>query len=350
MAYATIMSSFWNGSFVVEPRPVQNNALSNLLILSSDSTLDGDRYRAYASVAEATTDFDDGFLSAAALARVTTAFGQAVAPSTLYVGRRNSGSETYAQALTAVAAAGLTFGLVDSDADSGSEATSVDSYVAANLAISIITGAEGAWITGSPPASYPTTSDSTAVVYHPTAGQYPATAILARAAGTNADLTRPDFTAPLTGVATYNLSSTEAGHVLANHANPLEPLNDGGAVLYPPPGGVKAMSGEYLYTRFSVIYLTYRWRSAIATQYATFAAQNKVWPYNAAGEAALRGCLQPAIETGLAVGYFAPTDTLPRGYAITTTRAGSVITATVQIGLLDGTTEVITLTYLERAA
>lgn len=354
MPGVTIVSRFWNASFIVEPRPVTDDALSNLLILSSDSTLNGDRYRGYADLAEVTADNALTYVSAAALARATIAFRQSPAPSVLYIGRRDTSGtpETYQAALTAVAAAGLAFGLVDSDADSGAEAASVAAYcdAASPPVIAIITGAEGGWITGTPPGSYPTTSDSTAVVYHPTAGQYPATAILSRAAGTPADSTRPDFTAPLAGVATYSLTTTQYDFVQANHANPLVPLQNGGTVLYPPPGGILAMSGENLYTRFTVMFFTYRWRSAIAAAYAKFAAQNKVWPYNAAGQAALASALQPAIDTGLAVGYLTPLPDLPRGYEITYALAGGVITATARLGLLDGTTEIVTVTYLERAA
>lgn len=349
--FATIMSTFWSGSFIVEPRPVTNNALSTLLLVSSDSTLDGDRYRLYASLDAVVTDNLAGFVSATALAMSTVAFAQSPAPSQLAIGRRDAGaSETFSAALTAISTAGLQFGLVAPDSTTGAQATSVASYTDANPMIAIVTDDDAAWGTGTPPAGFPTTSASLGVVIHPTAGQYPHVAILSRAAGTPADSTRPDFTAPLASVATYNLTETQRANAIANHANPLVPLEAGGTLLYPPAGGVKAMSDEYLYTRFAVMFLTYRWRAAIASQYATFASQNKVWPYNVAGEAALRGCLQPAINTGLAVGYFTPNDTLPQGYEISTSRSGGIITATARVGLLDGTTQVVTVTYVERAA
>jgi hypothetical protein len=349
--YATIMSTFWSGSFIVEPRPLVNNALSTLLLVSSDSTLDGDRYRLYSSLDSVIVDEGDGFVSATALAMATVAFGQSPAPSMIAIGRRDAGaSETFAQALAAISADGLQFGLVAADSTTAAQATSVASYTDANPMISAVVSADSAWGTGTPPAGFPTTSASLAVLIHPTAGQYPHVALLARAAGTPADSTRPDFTASLAQVSSYNLTETQRANALTNHANPLVPLESGGSLMYPPAGGARAMSDEYLYTRFAVMYLTYRWRSAIANQYARFASQNKVWPYNTAGESALRGCLQPAINNGLAVGYFTPNDTLPQGYEVSTSRSGGVITATARIGLLDGTTQVVTVTYLERAA
>lgn len=351
--YATIMSTFWDSTFVVEPRPTQNNALSTLLLVSSDSTLDGDRYRLYANLAAVASDEDSGFVSASGLAMATTAFAQPIAPSLIAIGRRDgAGSETFATALAAIANEGLQFGMVVPDAATAAQATSIDGYVATTTlpTLAVVRSADAAWITGSPPSGWPTTSASTAGIYHPTAGQYPDVAACSIAAGINANLSRPDFTSPLTNVSTYDLTETQRAFALANHINPLVPIQNGGTILYPPAGGLKAFSGEYLYTKFTIMYLTYRWYDSISAQYAKFASQNKVWPYTQAGDAALVGCLVPAINVGLQVGYFAPTEALPQGYKITTSRAGGQITATAQVGLLDGTTQVVTVTYVERAA
>ncbi len=350
--YATIMSGFFEQSFIVLPRPVTNSALSTLLIVSSDSTLDGDRYRTYSSLTGVQTDATAGDVSATGLALATVAFAQNPRPSTLAIGRRDGGSsETFATALAAISNAGLEYGLVGGDSTTGAQATSIASVTDANPMLALVSSADAGWLTATIPSGYPTTSPSLGVVVHPTSTEYPHIAMLAAAAATPADVSRPDFTRSLVGVASYNLTEPQYNYARTTHkANPIGPLSSGGTLRYPPRGGAVSLSGEHMYTRFSVMYLTYRWRSAIETQYATFAAKNKVWPYNSDGEAALMSCLVPTIARALRVGYLAPNDDLPTGYAVEITRSGGEMSATVRVGLLDGTTKIITVTYVERAA
>jgi hypothetical protein len=352
MAYATIMSEFWDPTFLIEPRPVTNDALSTLLIVSSDSTLNGDRYRLYADLAEVQADVTATYVSATALAYATAVFAQSPAPNLIAIGRRDTsgGGESFATALGAIATAGLQFGLVVPDSTTAAQATSVASYTDGQPMIALVLSADGGWITNTIPAGFPTSSTSLGVIYHPTAGQDAHAAIMGRAAGQPADTSRPDFTAPVAGITLYNLTPAQQAFAAGHNCNTLRPLQSGGTVPYPPISGCVSLDGENLYTRFTVMFYTYRWRDAIASQYAAFAAQNKVWPYNDAGKAALAGCLQPAIDTGLAVGYLTRTVDLPNGYTISYSLAGGVITATVRLGLLDGTEQIITVTYVERAA
>lgn len=350
--YATIMAGFYEQTFVVQPRPTVNNALSTLLIVSSDSTLDGDRYRTYTSLADVQTDATAGDVSATGLALATVAFAQSPRPTSIAIGRRDGGgSETFATALAAISNAGLEYGLVGGDSTTGAHATSIASVTDANPMIALVSSADSGWLTGTIPSGYPTTSSSLGVAVHPTSTEYPHIALLAAAAATPADQSRADFTRPLVSVATYNLMTTQYNYArTTNKANPFAPLSSGGTSLYPPRGGAVALSGEYLYTRYTVMFLTYRWRSAIETQYAVYAAKNKVWPYNQDGETALFSCLVPTIQRALQVGYLSPSEELPSGYAIEMSRSGGEITATVRVGLLDGTTKIITVGYLERAA
>jgi hypothetical protein len=74
-----------------------NRGFDVVMLISSDSTLNSARTVAYASAAEVATALAAGYLSSAAAAAATLAFGQPRPPATFVVGRKASG-ETWADA------------------------------------------------------------------------------------------------------------------------------------------------------------------------------------------------------------------------------------------------------------
>ena len=347
MAFYTVMDGFYSQTVLVQSRPNAVDGLSTILLVSGDSTLDGDRYRTYASLAEVQTDVDAGDVSATALAMATTAFGQSPRPALVAIGRQTD-PESFSAALTAISAAGLLFSMFAIDSHVAADVTSAASFAETGYFLFVAVCNDAAAITGSPPSGWPTTSKNTAKIYHPTAGQYPDVAAIALAAGLDPDVQCPAFSAPGSSVTAYSLTTAQRNFAVANGFNALAPLDTGEATY--PDGPLKATTGEFAYIAFTKAWLTIRDRQAIAAAYAGYASFNQKFPYNAAGIAAITGALNDVTQTGLAAGYFAPTEALPLGFTTQVTLGGGAATVVRRIGILDAVETISDTVYLERAA
>ena len=93
-------------TILLDPAPVTGTDFGAIMIIADEANgtdLDGDRTRTYASLAAVQVDNTAGFVSAGLLAAATAAFAQAVQPTSIKIGRRDSvGGETYADALALI--------------------------------------------------------------------------------------------------------------------------------------------------------------------------------------------------------------------------------------------------------
>jgi hypothetical protein len=213
----------------LDPAPGPVRGFSNLLILVDEAggtgnDLGGDRFVTYSSAAEAVTDnATTGFLDAATLTAVQTAFAQDPPPNKVLVGRVDTGgAETYPDGLDAVITAGAQFyGVVTDLRDAADEATQeafaehvesgVDGTYLTCLAVN-----NASWLTATPPTAAAGTMEDivdnqrTIVVWHDDVTEWQDVAYMANRLAADPDEVSAPWDAEVQAVGAHTAILTQA--------------------------------------------------------------------------------------------------------------------------------------------
>lgn len=320
-------------TITIDPLPSGVQGIGPMIYLDPSSSLDGDRVRTYTSVAGAAADNAAGFLSSDALDAVTIALGQSPRPASVLVGRKAGGEDWDDAAIACAAVASFTFVCMSSRtiADAMTLATWADATIDK---IVIFQNGDSSWLNSGVPAGF-TAHPSLAVVYHPTSTEHAAEAYAAILSAVDADVVAPAGWGTITGIDTYDLTSSQATALAGNFANGLLPLRDNGSDRNIHHGYVS--TGERVSAVITRAWTGIKIEAAVAALFSTYYSSGRRLPLDARGEAAITSILSAIGAQGLAAGHYTTRADLPDGYAfVTSIDAGTLtINVTGQYGLLD---------------
>lgn len=342
------------GSFVPAPLVVSSFAV---LIASPDSSLDGDRSRAYASPQAVQADSDVS-AGAQALAAALAANGYAGA---VVVARWDPSAsptpETVADALGGASDDGRIWywTLVQSMTISVIEAARVwinANGSAVNPYVLLWSTDDAGAITSSPPGGELALREDVRAwpVFSPQDSQVPAAVWCGANARIDLDSQCPGGTPIVTGATAYDLTGPQFADAVDNGYNVILPSEPGSSVRVVREG--VAAGDEPAYTIISLDWYGVRVGQDFTSIRQRFDALNRKLPLGPAGEALLIEAAAARARQGVEAGHFGTEalDDLPDGYEITavTDRAQRTITVTARLAIQDSV-RTIALTYtLER--
>lgn len=275
-----------------------------IIFPKADCSLNGDRIRTYTSPAEAQADETAGYISAEALEAITLGFGQSPPPRAIKIANIDLvGSETYAQALTAIQA-------VDDDwvgvAIASRDVSDIEAVGVACEALDKIFVAQ-ANTAGILTSTFPTGLtdivglDHTALVYDLADADWADAIWLANRLAFSPDEKSAPWEAPLKGTTDYSatINSTEKGYALGHNVNLILPY--GAAPTFVGPGVV--MSGKPIYEVLTAIWMKIRMRERLAAMVIRYTSAGDKIPLTPAGQYAVKSELDAVLQTAVAAGH-----------------------------------------------
>ena len=268
--------------------------------------LNGDRYREYASVAEAEVDEAAGYITSAVVDAMDACFAQTRKVSALRVCRVDTGGgESYSDALTALENAGPTGGIWGLMMDSRSAATQVAfaTAVQAKPYMLFLQSADSDWLTSGLPSGYANLSNDerTAVVYHDTAAQWADVAWACNRLAFDPDLSSQgsvQWECPLLGIDDYStrLTSAQVANAKANNCAVIGELGSAPAFLDP---GVSC-TGRAIYEQLTADWFSARLREAMEALVVQQANRGRKILLNTTGQAMVLAKAQEVVQTAIA--------------------------------------------------
>ena len=307
----------------LDPSPVQQAGFDTVLLLvdeASGNTLNGARVVTYSNVEEAQTDETAGFISAATLQAITDAFSQRPKPSTIKIGRVDTGAaESYSDALTLVIAADTDFFVVTMD--SRTPATQVLLAVTIEAAsknmLLLLQSSDAAWLTAGVPAAYTTLDnfERTAVLFHDIDTEWGDVSWGANRLVHDPDETSAPWYTGLRVVLPLSTAPTETQRValLANSANLGLPY--GGETFFVDSG--QSMNTRPLYEQLTADWFAARITEDVSAEVVKYSARGEKIIVDRTGQAVIQGIIRARLQQGEQAGHFAVDQTQSDPLAIT---------------------------------
>jgi len=303
--------------------PVQAAGFGIVMLLvdqADGNTLDGDRVRTYTNATDAATDQAAAFISATVLVAIQTAFSQVPAPSTVKVGRIDTGgAETYATGYTAIKVEDDDFYGVVVDKRAAAEQLLVSAAVEAEGRLLFIQSDDADWLTTGLPAAYSDLSgrERTSVVYHDAATAWADMAMACRWLAFDPDEISAVAEGALKSVVAYTTAPTAAQKTFldANYVN--NGLPYGGDTFYIDAG--VNISGRPLYEMLSADWFATRLQERIAALRTAKSARGEKIPVGIEGQALILSEMDGLAAVGVTAGHFTAGET--RSVALDVTQA-----------------------------
>lgn len=277
------------------------------------SDLNGDRTAIYADTTEAAAAVTAGYLSSAAYNQVVAIFAQRPSPSSVMVGRVDTGgSETYATAWDLIRADNDDFYGVMIDKRSATEILLVAAKVEAlsGAKLFIFQNADADWLTSGIPSAFSAAAayEWSAVVYHDTATVYTDAAMLGTLAF-DPDVQSAPWDRPVKGVTNYAtaLTSTQRTFALANGANVLGKLGSENFVIDP---GVN-LQGRPLYEQLTVSWFDARLNERFAAVKNSESTAGRKITVTPDGQSQLLGEILRVFDLAVEAGHITEYDVQP---------------------------------------
>ena len=313
-----LRDDFVSANIPIEPVVPTGLSFSFAYVVTKAGGVTG-RYKTFTSAAGVNADAD---LTSGQKAKIATAFGQGLRPTSIYVIWANSTTpETYDTALTAARQLGLSWEYTGCESRAAADIEDVSDWVQTNGGIYLAQSADNDWIdTAGGPATFASggatainTNSRTMFCYHTTDAQALDVAILAQAAAINVDVQVPGFTASVSGVTTYLLNATELAFAKANKCLVIYPSTQGGSIFYPAPATIVTYTGIDPSAFVVADWFADRWRTLVTQDYVSFATVNSAYPWNDEGVQIAVGRAYEVLGIGLGTGAFNRRSDLPDG-------------------------------------
>jgi len=303
--------------------PVQSAGFGTVMLLvdeAAGNSLNGNRTVTYTDATTAAADQVAGYITAATLAAIQTAFAQSPAPQRIKVGRIDTGGgEDYSTGYTAVKLADDDFYGVCVDKRAAANQLQTSGDVESEQRVLFIQSSDADWLTSGLPASYATLAgrERTAVVYHDTDAQWADVAAACRWLAFDPDVISAVAEGSLKNVAAYAAAPTQAekDFLDGNYAN--NGLPYGGELFYLDPG--VNCAGRPLYEILSADWYATRLQERIATLRVSKSARGEKIPVDQEGQALVLAEMDGLFLIGEGAGHFAEDQT--RSTAVTITQA-----------------------------
>lgn len=309
-------------NITLDPAPFVGANFQSVLNLADEATgttLDGDRFRIYTTLAGVQTDNTAGFVSSTALAAATAAFSQTVTPSEYRIGRKGA-AEAYDVALGFVEAADPGFYGLSIESRSDSDQLLVAAAVEASAIRHLFfmqSGDAGFLTTGFPAALTALASNErTVIAFHDITTEHFDTAYPANRLAFDPDLRSVGWSLfDLKGVAAYASapSDSEKFFLDQNRANNGLPF---GGIQFAPDPGVNA-NNRPIYEIYTADWFEDRLKTRIAAVVgAAGNAGNKI-PVTVEGQAIILNEVLAQFQEGVTAGHFVAGQTEATGVPIT---------------------------------
>jgi hypothetical protein len=303
-------------NIALDPAPVVGTDFGAILIIADEAngtTLNGDRVRTYQSLSAVQADQTAGFISAGVLAGATAAFSQDRQPSSLKIGRRDSGGgESYTDALTAIEAVDPAFYAIAIESRTAADQLLVSAAVEASdtRRLFFMQSADVDFLTSGFPAALAALdgNERTIVCYHDTATEWYDVAYPANRLAFDVDAQSvPWALFTLKGVAVYasvaagTLTDSQKLNLRANKANP--GLGYSSAAQFAPYSGVNA-NNRPIYEVLTADWFESRLRDAtVATVLQAHNAGRKI-PVTPEGQTIMGALVGAQFQIGATAGHF----------------------------------------------
>ncbi len=274
------------------------------------TTLDGDRIRTYPSVEAAQTDQTAGFISAAILAAITSAFSQPRKPASVQIARVDTGGgESYSDALVAMEA--TAFPLYALCMETRASATQVlfattIAAAARPYLLFVQTGDGGVITAGFPAAMVGTDIERAVGNYHTTATEFEEFAWAVNRLAFDPDLQSVPWECQVEGIAAMATLPTQAQLDFAKGNG----FNVNGVFGPADHWLAPAKSIEQVGNGFTVAELLTRdWFAArafeaVSNEKVRLSGRGEKIPVTIEGQGILLAVLQAVIDTGITAGHF----------------------------------------------
>ena len=281
-----------------------------LVVPQATNSLNGSRYRSYASTDDVTADEDAGYISATTAAQLTDAFSQSYTrPETILVGRCDLvGGEHYDDAIEKCIDAGADFFGVCLQTDTASEHVLASIYVetlaATTPKVLFIQSSSVDWYGATWPAGYSTVQANkwSAIFFHDTVAQPYALCVACSRLAFDPNNQSAAFRCELTGVASYAaaLTTAQKTNALANHVNL---LGSGMGTDYWSDLGLN-FEGRAIDHLVSAAWLRSNLLTSIQAIVRAYAARGRKLPVNTEGARILESAVAGVANQGVSIGHF----------------------------------------------
>ena len=279
-----------------------------LLVPLATNSLNGDRVVTFATLAEAQDYQTAGYISAATLVALTTAFSQDPTPAEVKVGYVDLvGAETYATALTACIAVDSDFYGVCIFVRTNAEIAAVGALVETNAKRMLFgfQSADSSWLNSGIPSGLSAMADyeRSFAMYHDTATEWADLAQMVKRLGFDPDLQSAPWNAGgLADVDAYAtaITSTQRGYVIANNGNVVLPF---GLEDASPDPGVN-LAGRPLYELVTADWFMTRLQEDTSALINDLSNRGAKLPLDATGQTMVVSAIKSRLAQGVAAGHF----------------------------------------------
>lgn len=311
-------------TITLAPAPASQTSFGTMMFIADEASgtdLDGDRVRTYASASEVSTDVDAGHVSAALGQMASDFFSQRPQPTTLKIGRADTGGgESFEDAFDAIRAVDDDFYGVAIESRVDADILSISSAVeSSDSKIVAVQSDDSDWLTTGLPSglSALATRENTAVLYHDTDAEWGAVCWLGARLQYNPDRTAAGFSGRVKAVANYSTAPTagQKQFLVANNANYGLPYGSEPFTVFP---GVNCAGREIAHI-LTKHWLRDRVQTDLIATHLAYMNRGEKLTVSREGQAVCAAIVRGWFQRGEAVGHFKPGNTEVTLPEITTT-------------------------------
>ncbi|MEN0065937.1 MAG: hypothetical protein AAGA48_27600 [Myxococcota bacterium] len=310
----------------IVPNPVPQDSFGRVLLLvnedaTSPNSLNGNRTVLYQSPEAAVADNTAGYINATTLASLQALFAQTPRPSSVRVGKVQTGAvelETYAAGLAAVEAVAADFYAIVIDSRADADIVSVSNAVQTGGKYVFIAQSDDADLkTASLPAGLASLASNTrtAVLYHDTDTVPADIAWVASRVVFDPNLASAPWDGPVADVTAHATAVTAAERdaIVGNNVNVGLPYST--ATYFVSPG--VSLTGRPLYETLTADWFRAELTARIAALRLRYTARGRKLQVGPTGQAAVLGELEGLLTLGEEAGHFLAGQTTATAEAIT---------------------------------
>ena len=303
------------GSVTLSASPVASAVFDVQLLIDDEAngtTLNGDRFRTYTSTAQATTDFDAGFISSGVRLAINAAFANGI--GSILVGRMDSvGGETYSTALALIEAetSGYYYVHIDSrvSTDIATFATTVESF--SRRILFCWQSADSGWLSAGVPAAFSTTANQTrnfGAFHQNDVEPLEVAWVASRISTFTPDQKSVAFNGRVNGIADYSPVITQSEGDLArqNNINVYGDYKNLTNWVAADNGAGLMLNGVSIFIMVTADFWYTRTTEDFANVIVEFSARKDKLPLNAAGQNVVLGVIKQRIATMTTAKHFNP--------------------------------------------